>query len=266
MEKKITITGIKIKQGGMKGLDIDYRREWVDKDGKEWNVNDWTDRKIPVGEKLDKVAKAFRYYLLDIYGYDMDSANFADVSISKISFEGGIKIAGEMKILNGVRCVKLDTTYVDDSLEYDKLGELEALVGQLKDEVLDYMEGKSVMSDNQLVMQFYKKKGKFDEAEFAGMSDEDKKIKATEILEGFGSLVIHNDDMSVGGSAEVVDTTMSDAEDTAEIAPVEFIEPNFEAVEAEPIQYMDEVKAEEVFVHQDEDGEEVFMIAAVKSV
>lgn len=271
MEKKLAITGITIKDGGMKGLDVYYSRE-VEKEGRVWNVDDTTERKIPVGEDLDKVIKAFRYYLLDIFGYNMEDVNVAECSIKEIMFDGNIVISGELRVLDGTRVVKIKTCKVDDSVEYSKMDELKGLVKQLKDEVNNYLDGKSMMSESQLVMQFYKKKGKFDEVEFAGMSDEDKKLEATKILEDFGSIVIHNEDM--GG--EVVSVPREDIVslngpvnflDEAGILPEEEVccDPNFEE-KAESVVYVEDVKEEDIFVEEDEDGEEVFMIAAVKSI
>lgn len=269
MESKKRIIGIKLKGNGIKGMDVVYTQEH-EKNGKVWHAIDTTERKVPVGEDLENVIKAFRYYLLDIYGYDMDNVNVADVLVEAVDFDGGaVRIIGKLKILNGISTVKLDTKYVGEEHEYDKMDEVVKLVGQLKGEVEKYLEGKSVMSDSQLVMNFYKGKGKFDEVEFAGMSDEEKKIKATEILEKMGSLVIHNDEM--GGdkfdSAEVINVednvVMQKGKPNLTIGEkvnsVSEVIPSFEAKAPE-------LNLEEVLVAEDEDGEEVFMVAPIKSV
>lgn len=289
MEKRISITGIKLKSNGMKGMDVVYNQQH-EKDGKVWNATDTSERKVPVGEELEKVIKAFRYYLMDIYGYNMDDVNVADCLVTAVDFDGGIMICGELKVMNGIKVVKLKTPSVSDDHEYEKMDELRKLVGQLKVEVEKYMEGKSVMSDSQLVMSFYKGKGKFDEVEFAGMSDEDKKAKATEILEKMGSIVIHNSEMDGSyvpeevGEAVVLDTDVKPFVNDNAVSLVEQMmvhedeheklmrkgvaelkkakdvgvpAPNFEAQATE-------LKLEEVLITEDEDGEEMFSIAPIK--
>jgi len=269
MEKKISITGIKLKSNGMKGLDVVYNQQH-EKDGKIWNATDTSSRKVPVGEDLEKVIKAFRYYLLDIYGYDMGSVNESECIVKSIYFDGDIEINGELKVLNGIRTVPLSAKKISDELEYDKMDELNKLIMQLKGEVEKYMDGKSVMSDSQLVMTFYKGKGKFDEVEFAGMSDEQKKLEATAILEKMGSLVIHDNEMD--GSyvpdedVEAVDVTPSienkNVADAVIVTTGHVVEsipsPNFEAKAPE-------LGLEEVLIIEDED-EMMFAIAPIKSV
>src|SRR3990172_2028662 len=106
MESKKAIIGIKIKDGGMKGLEINYCQQ-DEKDGKIWNNEYWTARKVPIGEELENVIKAFRYYLLDILGYEMENCNVADVVIREVNFNSNVEIKGDFKILNGIHSVKL---------------------------------------------------------------------------------------------------------------------------------------------------------------
>ncbi len=201
------LSGIKIQgESGMKGLHVTFSHQEVI-DGKTWNIDDLQKRKMPVGENLDKVIKAFRYYLLDACGYDMEDMNVAEATIKEISFGGGVRIMGSRKILNGTKMLKLDTKEIDESHEYEKMEELRNLVGQLKAEIDIYMDGKSVVSEKQFVLNFYKDKKGFDEAEYAGMSEVDLKAKYTEALEKMGSIVIHNEDMSSSVGGEIVEVT-----------------------------------------------------------
>jgi hypothetical protein len=267
---KKAIIGIKIKDGGMKGLEILYCQQ-DEKDGKVWNNEYWTARKVPVGEELENVIKAFRYYLLDILGYEMENCNVADVVIKEVNFNSNVEIKGDFKILNGIHSVKLGTGKIDESMDYDKIVELSGLVKQLRGEIEKYMEGKSVMSESQLVMQFYKKKGKFDEVEFAGMSDEDKKMKATEILEQMGSIVIHNEDMGVGGTEEVVENVEMIEESHAISREKSGIIENLGTSQTEMIQpnFEEQVVAEEDIAPElaiEDEDELVLMVTPVKAI
>lgn len=252
------MTGIKVKDGGMKGLEVSYNHQ-EEKNGKTWNIEDWQDRKIPIGEKLDEVIKAFRYYLLDVFGYNMDDVNVSDVKIKELKFDGEIMISGELRVLNGDRTVNLKTCKIDDSCEYEKMSELQGLVRQLKDELALYMDGKSIMSEKQLVMEFYKGKKGFNEEEFAGLSEEELKVKYTKALEEMGSIVIHQDDMAVGDVK--VDTVSMGApvvEKKESVVEAVVVSPNFDVAPAiVPV----DSKVVDIVVGEGED--EVFMVTPV---
>lgn len=233
MDTKIALTGIKLKEGGMKGLEICFFHQEI-RDGKNWNIEDWQDRKIPIGEKLDEVIKAFRFYLMDVFGFPMENANLADCKMKEIKFDGDIILDGELRVLNGDRTVKLKTCKLDDTLGYEKMPELRNLIGQLKDEIEVYMAGKSVMSERQLVMAFMKKKGKFDEAEFESMTEDQLKEKYTEFLEKMGSIVIHQSDTGVQNEDEqgkfTGDSVSTDAIGKEEAAATTVVAENTEVV------------------------------------
>lgn len=193
------ITGIIVKEKGVKGLDVEFSHQ-EEKGGKTWIVGNWQERKMPIGDKLADVIKAFRFYLLDIYGYDMDSVNQADCTIKEITFGGDICIVGEMRILNGDRYAPLKAKKINEESEYDKLDELQKLVGQLKDEIQDYIDGKSIMSEKQFVIEFYKGKKGFKEEDVAGLSEEEILEKYTKALEKTGAVVLRPGDI---GKTEV---------------------------------------------------------------
>ncbi len=274
MSNKKAIIGINIKNGGMKGLEINYCQQ-DEKDGKVWNNEYWTARKVPVGEELENVIKAFRYYLLDILGYEMENANVADCIINEINFPGSIEIKGEKKVLNGTHYVKAPTGKIDDSHEYEKMEELRNLVGQLKKEIEKYMEGKSIMGERQFVMKFYEGKKGFDEAEFAGLSDADLKVKYTEALEKLGSIVIHEEDMGEativaeedvpqGNPPQKMISEATTSEEVTEGITTEsaVIVPNFESV-----MVVEDEKTPELVVGLEEDGDDFALaIAPVKSM
>lgn len=262
------ITGIKVKEKGIKGLEINFCHQ-EEKDGKTWNIPDWQDRKMPVGEKLMDVIKAFRYYLMDIYGYDSSEANVADVTIKEISFDGPIKIIGEMRVLNGDRTVPLKSCKMDADVQYEKQDELEGLVRQLKDEVQDYMDGKSIMTERQLVMTFYAGKKGFDEAKLAGMSEEEIRDYHTQALEKMGSIVIHDEDVATDDNFTAEDEQEEKEEETSsEKEPVKeqgkIITPNFSGAPVEQPK-VEEPKTD-LITGEDDDEEMVLQTTPIVKV
>lgn len=208
--ESINVSGIKVMGGGLKGLEVNYVKQETDKKGKEWLNDYWQGRKVPIGDELEKVIKSFRYYLLDVYGYDLEDVNVGDVEITEVNFGNGWFVIKGDKRGGGDKHLKLKTYKVTEEDEYEKYVEVENLIGQLKAEVKDYMEGNSVMSNDQLVMRFYQDKGKATDefkANFEAMSDKEKEEEATRILEKMGHLVILNSEVNgvdeVSGSEEV---------------------------------------------------------------
>ncbi len=206
MEKENFISGVKIIDGGMGGLEVCYSRVEKGKDGRDWINEYWTGRKYPINDELDGLVKAFRFYLYDVYGYDMGGVNDAELGIDEVKSEvGGFKIKGRMKVLDGTKVVKLETPKVLEEDGYVKYEEVMSLVGQLYRGVDSYMEGIGdvVVEPKKLLKKDYEKRGKmFDEAEFDGLSEGEKMDKATKYLEKKGVIVIRQEDME--GSPEVV--------------------------------------------------------------
>ncbi len=196
------ISKVKLVNGGLKGLEVSYEKV-EEKDGREYRNEYVQKRRFPVSGKLEEVVNGFRWYLLDVYGFEMSVANVAEVEVLGVSGdEEGFVISGKMKVLGGDKVVGMNTPYLKEG-DYEKWGEVDKLVGQLYGEVGEYMEGKSEINENQLVMKFWESKGK-DMEEYAGMSDREKKEEATRVLEKMGSIVIHNEDMEEGDVVEEV--------------------------------------------------------------
>ncbi len=202
MENKEQISEIKLLSGGLKGLEVCYSKVEKGKDERDWINEYWTKRSIPVNKELLSLVNSFRFYLYDVYGYDMDKVNSAELEILGIKGEGGsFIIKGKQKILDGTKYVDMKTPKILEDDGYGKYGEVMGLVGQLFAEVGVYMTGaRDEISDLSIVKNGFRgKKGElFNEEEFLGMSEQEQRDMATKVLEKHGSIVIHNDDMDLG--------------------------------------------------------------------
>lgn len=265
-KSEIQIAGIKLCSGGQKGLEVLYSKVEVGVDGRDWINEYWTSRSLPINEELDGLVKAFRFYLYDVYGYDMENVNQAELEILEVKSDGGnFVIIGKMKVLDGTKYVPLKTCKILGGDDYDKYEEVIKLVGQLYKEVEMYMSGmRDKVNDVQIVLDFNKSKGlEFDEVAFRGMAGADQRDMATKILEKMGSIVIHRDEVN---GEEVVDANQVDlevsiAEVTSPEGRVDFVtsvpfvsaalevQPSFDAV-VEPVKVKvpKVVKAEKVLV------------------
>lgn len=208
----MNISEIKVLGGGLKGMEVYYSKVETGEDGRDWVNGYWTERSIPINGDLDKLVKAFRFYLYDIYGYDMEGVNEAELEILGVKSDlGSFVIKGKQKVLDGTKYVDMKTPKVLEDDGYVKYGEVVKLVGQLYKEVEVYMSGmKDTVTDVQIVMDFNKNKGlEFDEVAFRGMAVADQRDMATGILEKMGSIVIHRDEVN---GEEVVDVNQVDLE------------------------------------------------------
>ena len=89
MENKAAISAVKINSGGLKGLEVCYSKVEKGKDDRDWINEYWTARSFPVNKELDALVKSFRFYLYDVYGYDMDKVNDAELEINEVKSEMG---------------------------------------------------------------------------------------------------------------------------------------------------------------------------------
>lgn len=195
--KGINISSVKVCSGGMKGLEVCYSKVEEGKDGRDWVNEYWTGRTFPISGELKELVKAFRFYLYDVYGYDMDYVNQAELEIEEIKSEmGSFIIKGKQKVLDGTKYVGMKTPKILEEDDYGKYEEVMGLVGQFYEKVGEYMEGKLDMVDNVQLVLDYNVGKEFDEASFMAMGDSDKRDMATKILEKMGSIVIHNDEVN----------------------------------------------------------------------
>lgn len=196
--KKMQISDVKIIAGGLKGLEVKYAAEGKDELGRGIIDDMWLGRKVPVGPKLMEIINSFRFYLYDIYGYDLASINQAEMEVTGIkSGNGSFLLSGKMKVLDGTKVVPMNTPLITSQDEYDKFMEVDKLIGQLYASVAEYMEGKHTMNSADYVKKFYEgkkdKKGElvFDVVAFDALPKEEQEAKALEILaKGGGYAVI----------------------------------------------------------------------------
>ncbi len=248
MENKEQISEIKLLSGGLKGLEVCYSKVEKGKDERDWINEYWTKRSIPVNKELLSLVNSFRFYLYDVYGYDMDKINSAELEILSVKGEGGsFIIKGKQKILDGTKYVDMKTPKILEDDGYGKYGEVMGLVGQLFAEVGVYMTGaRDEISDLSIVKNGFRgKKGElFNEEEFLGMSEQEQRDMATKVLEKHGSIVIHNDDM-LGG-----DVIKNDSKEDVKLKPFQETIANVQSVSETKSLLSPEVKPEKNVIYK----------------
>lgn len=199
-EKQKQIASVKLVNGGMKGIEVEYLEPSVKGNVQFFDIYK-SKRKAPVHEELEKAFVLTKSHLLDICGYTLEAEereylmNALSVTGAKYG-EKGIILIGDLFVLGGTRVLKLETPLITDEVEYPDFANLKSIIDNIYSETKEYMDGKKVMSDMQIVARFNAKNEEFDYDSFTKMSKEEQREIATKILEEQGCMVFHNDEIT----------------------------------------------------------------------
>jgi hypothetical protein len=209
---KLQIASVKLTNSGMKGIEVVYLLPSI-KGNVQFFDEYKSKRKTPIHAELEETFSWLKSHLLDICGYTLEAEErdylMGVTEITGIKCgEKGIAIFGDLLVLGGTRVLKLETPLITDEVEYPEFNKLKAIADGIYAETKEYMAGKKVMSDVQIVARFNKGKDDFDADSFSKMTKAEQRELATKILEDQGCMVFHNDEITADDDAgEVVDTT-----------------------------------------------------------
>lgn len=221
MNKEKQIASVKLINGGMKGIEIEYLQPSVKGNVQFFDIYK-SKRKAPVHEELEKAFVLTKSHLLDICGYTLEAEEreylMNALSITGVKYgEKGIILIGDLFVLGGTRVLKLETPLITDEVEYPDFANLKSIIDNIYSETKEYMDGKKVMSDIQIVARFNAKNEEFDYGSFTKMSKEEQREIATKILEEQGCMVFHNDEITT--ELEEAVTAITAEEEKLPVAP-----------------------------------------------
>lgn len=211
-KSKLKIASVKLINSGMKGIEVEYLLPSV-KANVMFNDVYKSKRKAPIHSELEECFSWLRNHLLDICGYTLEKEE-REYLLNSLEMTGvkygpkGIILMGDLAILGGDKVLSLETPLIVDEMEYPEYGKLVSIIDGIYTETKEYMEGRKVMSDAQIVTRFNAKNQEFDAESFSKMTKQEQRDLATKILEDQGCMVFHNDDLG-GEEAEalVIDAT-----------------------------------------------------------
>jgi hypothetical protein len=204
-ENDLMIGSVKLVNGGMKGLSMKYLETSV-RNGMTFLDEVTRQKKVPIHGELMNLFENLGSYLLDICGYTTNELE-RRILLQNLEITGvdagtdRFIIKGKLKILNGGKVISLVTPLIKEADEFDGFDSVMELVTEIYSETKSYIGGK-MMSNEQLVMTFYKDKEGFNEKEFAKLPEEERKRIALEVMDELGCIVI--DDKEV---QEVIDSS-----------------------------------------------------------
>ncbi len=208
-KSKLKIASVKLINGGMKGLEVEYLLPSIKGNVQFLDIYK-SKRKAPIHSELEDCFGWLPNYLLDICGYTLEKeerkylVNATTVDCVKYG-DKGIIISGKLAVLGGMKELTLTTPLIVDETEYPEFGKLVSIINGIYSETAEYLAGKKVMTDQQLVLRFNAKNEEFDFDSFKKMTQKEQREMATKILEEQGCMVFHNDEI------EEEETTVVDA-------------------------------------------------------
>ena len=209
-KSKLAIASVQLNDRGMKGIVVEYMLPSI-KGNVQFADTYKSKRKAPIHTELEECFGWLKSHLLDICGYTLEKEereylmNALEVTAIKYG-DKGFEITGELSILSGQKVLTLKTPLISDEIEYFGFNEVVNIAKGIYAETAEYMAGKKVMSDMQIVARFNAKNEEFDMAAFKRMTKAEQRDIATKILEDQGCMVFHNDEI-IEDNGEVVDTT-----------------------------------------------------------
>ena len=199
------ITKIKLKDSGLKGLEVSYVYP-QEKDNMIFANEHIEKRKHPIHGELENAVNDLRNFLLEVCNYFPDGLTvqdkdllIEDTRVIEIGIGGAdmFKISGDLRVI-GDKFVKLGTPKVEAADGYEHFETVQNILKVIVAETHEYMAGKKKLDESAFLMKFAKK---HDDVvlikEFEGMSNKEKRDKCTEILEKMGGIVLMNEEMDI---------------------------------------------------------------------
>jgi len=206
---------VKLVANGFGGCQITYLKQ-EEKKGRLFNVEVTEKKKNPIHLALEKKFKELRPFMLSLCKVlrgDEDKAmkdfliSETEMSVLQIVIDttsegqegSGFILEGSSTILSGNKEVKLKTPKIESEDGYDDFDAVQLIIKELVAEVMVYLSGNCMVSDEEALIRWYERKKDVDEDQIERikqMSQEDQKSELTKILEAMGSVVINVSDIA----------------------------------------------------------------------
>lgn len=197
------IRKIKLLAGGFNGAEIQYSKVRIDKKREYVDIID-EERNTPIHSDLDKPLKSLRYYLLEICGLvrgDMEKSDIeytiGECELTSVEFMGDYFIIKGSKTCINNKQFKFSTPKITDGDEYHNFDTVMTIIGIIKKEAVEYLDGSKELSEEELAVRFALsgRDKNVNMAKYEAMNAEEKAVYHQTILEGLGWFVMRPDDV-----------------------------------------------------------------------
>lgn len=193
------IGGVKLINGGFKGLEVSY--ETVEVTDKTSYINEHTDKRHrPVHRDLKKYVQALKDSFLELLGYPVDDERriMAEVTGIKAGIDKFV-ITGKMRCWED-KVMGMATPAIKEVDNYDSFAAVMDLVDKIYKEVDLYMKGEKKVTRQEVIVDYVrevKHNEKFDYADFEKMSEDDRNALMNELQEELGITIEEEDGQAV---------------------------------------------------------------------
>lgn len=186
------ITAIKLKDGGNKGLSVDYAMVEIRNNREFVTEYPGVKKKFPIHEELHTVFTWLRPYLLDICNYSADKdLLLPSTEITAVKYsDKGFVLSGTISTIND-KIFAINTPLITEEDGYSDYSKVCAILDGIYTETKEYMDGKKMLSDTQYVINLNKGNTQFDQKTFESLPAEEQAKICSEYMAKNKIIAIH---------------------------------------------------------------------------
>jgi hypothetical protein len=189
------ITAIKLRDGGNKGLSVDYAMIEIRNNREFVTEYPGVKKKFPIHEELDATFKWLRGYLLELCNYTEKELLIDSTEITGIKYsDKGFIIKGKLSTIAD-KSITLESPLITMEDGYSDFDAVCKIMDGIYTETKEYMDGKKVLSDIQYVINLNKGNNDFDSKTFENLSEEEQWKIANEFMAKNKCIVTKLDDL-----------------------------------------------------------------------
>lgn len=198
---KMRISSIKLIEGGLKGMEVKYHKA-SKKGGIDWDDEHSSKFKAPVPTIIkDKISELYRHVMLICRlvdnAYVKESLQITGITSDA---DTNFLISAKLKTFDNLTFA-VNTPLMKDDTEYKGYGDAIEIVSDIYSGVYQYVEEGIVANNKQIVHDFSKITG--ESIEIDNMSEEELSLRARDILEKMGGIVMMPDDFEIESNNDI---------------------------------------------------------------
>lgn len=198
---QLRLAKVKLVEGGLKGLILTYEQTEIRNNREFYTEFPGVKKKFPIHRELEECFLWLRKYLLEICDYPQDESFINQVEMTAITYtDKGFVLSGKLQVLNMNKVIALNTPLVTAEDEYKNYAGVTKILDGIYAETKEYVAGKKMMSDTEIVIRYNKGNQEFDINTFSALSNEEQMRIATEVMQKNKCMVFTVDE--IGGEED----------------------------------------------------------------
>jgi len=196
---ELRLAKVKLVEGGLKGVILTYEQTEIRNNREFYTEFPGVKKKFPIHRELEDCFKWLRKYLLEICDYPQDESYIQSVEMTSISYtDKGFVLSGKLSVLQHNKCIALNTPLVTGEEDYANYTAVTKILDAIYAETKEYVGGKKMMSDTEIVIRYNKGNSEFDIEAFNNLPNEEQMRISTEVMQKNKCMVFLADEIEEG--------------------------------------------------------------------